>query len=76
MLFSHGCAKAPVTGRTQVSIISRSEELAIGKQAAYDVYRTTRTCRDPDQAARVRRVGKTIAPARRRCRRQLVVQLR
>lgn len=56
-----GCAKVSATGRVQLNLVSRSEELALGKQAALQMYRSTRTCRDPAQAAAVRRVGKAIA---------------
>ena len=58
-----GCAKAPITGRTQIMMISPQEEKALGFQTEKQILKTSKLSTDRALVARVRHVGKRIAEA-------------
>lgn len=55
------CSTVPYTGRSQLNMVSRQEEAALGRQAALQVMRTERPSRDPGMTAAVERVGRAVA---------------
>jgi predicted Zn-dependent protease len=60
------CATNPVTGRQQLSLISESDEIALGKQASQEVEQTIGLVEDADLQAYVRRIGLAMAKASER----------
>ena len=63
LLMLGGCAKAPITGRTQIMMVSPQEEKALGFQTEKEILRHEKLSTDPEYIAMVRRVGKRIAEA-------------
>lgn len=63
VLFLTGCAttKAPVTGRTQVMLISPAQETAMGEKSYKEVLANSTLSKNSDYVNRVRKVGKNIA---------------
>ncbi len=61
-----GCATAPVTGRSQLIIVSDAEERQMGLQAYQDVLKKAKLSKDAKQIERVERVGRRIAQAAER----------
>jgi len=59
----YGCAKAPVTGRTQIMMVSPQQEQAMGFQTERAILKKERLSRDRVLIARVQRVGMRIARA-------------
>ncbi len=57
------CQTAPITGRSQVMLVSEPEEIQMGAQAYQQVLRQARLSRDPQRNALVTRVGTRIAQA-------------
>ena len=55
------CATNPVTGQRQLSLISESQEIQMGQQAAKEVEQTIGLLDNPQLQAYVRRVGMTMA---------------
>jgi len=55
------CATTPYTGRTQIMMVSQSEELALGEQAAREILKEEKLSQDPAVNAQVRRIGERIA---------------
>jgi len=66
MLFAAGCATNPVTGRTELALISESQEIAMGQQAAEEVEASIGVVDDAELNAYVQRVGETLARASER----------
>jgi len=58
-----GCATAPYTGRSQLMMVSESEELSMGVQAYHQVLTKAKIVHDPTITERVRAVGERIARA-------------
>lgn len=56
-----GCAKVPLTDRSQMNMVSRASELEMGKQGALEYLSKTRTCRERAMVSRVKRVGRRVA---------------
>ncbi len=63
---SAGCARAPVTGRPQLILVSQGEELALGLSAYREILKKERISHDPRLNAMLERVGWRIARAARR----------
>ncbi|WP_456402700.1 M48 family metallopeptidase [Hydrogenimonas sp.] len=63
MLLLLGCAKAPITGRTQIIMLSPDQETALGLQTEKEIFKTEKISHDPRYTAMVERVGKRIANA-------------
>lgn len=60
-LFAAGCATNPVTGRTELALISESQEIAMGQQAAAEVEASIGVVDDAELNAYVQRVGESLA---------------
>lgn len=56
-----GCAKAPYTGRSQLLILSESEEISMGIQAYEEIKKKERLSNDERINAMIKRVGEKIA---------------
>lgn len=61
MLFAAGCATNPVTGRTELALISESQEIAMGQEAAAQVEASIGVVDDAELNAYVQRVGESLA---------------
>jgi predicted Zn-dependent protease len=61
-----GCARNPVTGETQLSLVSESQEIAMGKQAEQDVASSIGYYNDPAVQEYVSGIGMKIAKASER----------
>jgi len=56
-----GCTKAPITGRSQLIMIDKQQELALGFQSAQEVLKKEKISSDPQKNAMVKRIGQRIA---------------
>lgn len=56
-----GCATAPYTGRSQLIMMSPSEEMALGTQASQKILSKEETETGTERSARVEHIGKRIA---------------
>ncbi len=56
-----GCSKAPVTGRSQLIMVSPQQEMALGFESAKEVLKKEKVSQDPQQNGMVKRVGERIA---------------
>lgn len=56
-----GCAKAPVTGRSQFIIISTEQETALGLSESEKLKQSAKLSTDRAQVARIRSIGEKIA---------------
>jgi predicted Zn-dependent protease len=56
-----GCQQAPITGRRQLILISRDQELALGAQSYEEVLKTSKLSGNVEATAILRRVGERIA---------------
>jgi len=56
-----GCTKAPITGRNQLIMIDRGEEMKLGYQSAQQVLKKEKISNDRQKTAMVKKVGKRIA---------------
>ncbi|BDY11778.1 M48 family metallopeptidase [Hydrogenimonas cancrithermarum] len=63
ILLITGCAKAPVTGRTQLIMLSPQQEMALGFQAEREIFESEKVTNDPRFVEPVQRVGHRIAKA-------------
>ncbi len=61
LLLLVGCAKAPVTGRSQLLLIDYEEEIALGLSASEEIKEESDFSTDRRLVERVRRIGKRIA---------------
>lgn len=57
------CATVPETGRSQLILLSESQEVSLGVQAYQEVLKDKKISKDPEANAMVRRVGERIARA-------------
>lgn len=62
-LFAAGCAQAPYTNRSQLMMMSPSEEMALGNQAATEVLKKEKETTDTRYTVPLKRVGQRIAVA-------------
>ncbi len=58
-----GCAKAPITGRNELIMVSPQQEMAMGYQAEKKILEKEKLSHDPKYVAMVERVGRRIAKA-------------
>ncbi|HEY8370086.1 MAG TPA: M48 family metallopeptidase [Thermodesulfobacteriota bacterium] len=58
-----GCATVPETGRSQLILLSESQEIALGLQAYQEILKGQKVSTDPAANAQVKRVGERIARA-------------
>jgi predicted Zn-dependent protease len=56
-----GCARNPVTGKSELSLVSESQEIQMGKQGAQDVAQTIGFYNDPKVQSYVDALGKQMA---------------
>jgi len=56
-----GCTKAPITGRNQLIMIDRGEEMKLGYQSAQQVLKKEKISNDSQKTAMVKKVGQRIA---------------
>jgi len=61
LLFATGCSTVPVTGRTQLNIVSSSQEMQLGLSGFEQLKKETPIEKDPAINAMVRRVGERVA---------------
>jgi predicted Zn-dependent protease len=55
------CARNPVTGKNELSLVSEGQEIEMGKQAAQEVAQTIGFVEDPELQAYVANIGKRMA---------------
>ena len=60
-LFLAGCAVNPVTGNRELALISESQEIAMGQEAAQEVETSLGLVKDADLQAYVRQIGMALA---------------
>ncbi len=63
LLFLYACATVPVTGRSQLSLISNAELIPMASQQYNEVIRKGPVSRNAEQTAMIRRVGVNIQKA-------------
>lgn len=56
-----GCAKAPVTGRSQFIILSTEQEMALGLSASEQLKQESNLSKDKALVTRIRKIGERIA---------------
>jgi predicted Zn-dependent protease len=56
-----GCVRNPATGNLQLNLISESQEIDMGKQAAQDVEKSLGLYKDPKVESYVRSLGQTLS---------------
>jgi predicted Zn-dependent protease len=61
-----GCARNPVTGKSELSLVSESQEIQMGQQAAQEVAQTIGLYNDAKAQAYVAEIGKRMAAASER----------
>ena len=61
-----GCARNPVTGKSELSLVSESQEIQMGKQSAQEVAQTIGLYDNANAQAYVDQIGKPIAAASER----------
>ncbi len=61
LLLIAGCAKTPVTGRSQLILISPQQEIALGLSESEKIKESSKLSTDKAEVARVRRIGERIA---------------
>jgi predicted Zn-dependent protease len=59
-VFFFACAKKPVIGTEEFSLISHSQELAIGRQAVQEILKEEKLVKDPKYTERVKKVFKKL----------------
>ncbi|HVQ47882.1 MAG TPA: M48 family metalloprotease, partial [Gemmatimonadales bacterium] len=60
------CARNPVTGKSELALVSESQEIQMGQEASKDVARTIGLYKDPKLEAYVAAIGKRMAAASER----------
>ena len=63
LLLLIGCAKAPITGRTQIMMVSPQQEQALGFQAEQEILKKEKLSTDRALNERITRIGMRIAKA-------------
>lgn len=66
LIFITGCATAPITGRSQLLIVSEGDEIALGVKSYKETLAKAKVSHDPQINAQVRRVGMRVANAANR----------
>ena len=66
LLLSAACATNPVTGKSEISLVSEEQEIAMGRQSRDEALRAYGEYPDPEAQALVRRIGMEIAKASER----------
>jgi predicted Zn-dependent protease len=66
LLLSVACATNPVTGKSELSLVSEEQEIALGRQSRDDALRTFGEYQNPEAQALVRRIGMEMAKASER----------
>ena len=61
LLFIAGCAKAPITGRSQFIMVSPQQEMQLGVSESNKILKNSRISTDKRLTERVRRIGQRIA---------------
>jgi len=61
------CATNPVTGKSELALVSESQEIDMGKQGAADVAQSIGLYQDAAVQAYVNRLGLTLAARTERC---------
>ncbi|WP_345989148.1 M48 family metallopeptidase [Sulfurimonas sp. HSL1-2] len=61
ILMIAGCAKTPVTGRSQLILISNEQEISLGLSESEKLKQSAKLSTDKAQTERIRRIGKRIA---------------
>jgi len=61
LVFLSGCSTVPVTGRSQLNLISSAEEMKLGLTSFEQMKKETKISTDPAANALVQKVGKRIA---------------
>lgn len=61
LLVSHGCATNPVTGKRQLSLVSESQEIQMGREGAQSAIKGIGEVPRPEAQALVRNIGAQIA---------------
>jgi predicted Zn-dependent protease len=61
-----GCARNPVTGKSELALVSESQEIQMGQQAAQEVAQTIGLYNDANAQAYVAQLGKRMAAASER----------
>ncbi len=61
ILFFVGCAKTPVTNRTQLIFLSPKDEMALGLSESEKILKSSKISSDKRQTERIRRIGQKIA---------------
>ncbi len=61
LLFLGGCAKTPVTNRSQLIFLSHNEEMALGLSESQKLLKSAKISTDKSVTARIRRIGQKIA---------------
>jgi predicted Zn-dependent protease len=60
-LVTGGCARNPVTGKNEISLVSEGQEIEMGKQGAQEVAQSIGFVEDPELQAYVANIGKRMA---------------
>lgn len=63
VLFLAGCESVPVTGRTQLQMVSEQQEMKMGLSSFKEILGKEKLETDPEVNARVQRIGQRIAAA-------------
>ncbi|MBA3659611.1 MAG: M48 family metalloprotease [Gemmatimonadales bacterium] len=66
LVLGEGCARNPVTGKNEISLVSESQEISMGKQAAQEVQTSIGFVDDPGLQAYVNGLGQKMAKASER----------
>jgi predicted Zn-dependent protease len=66
VLVPSGCARNPVTGKNELSLVSESQEIEMGKQSAQQVQQSIGFYEDPQVQAYVSAIGMKMAKASER----------
>ena len=66
LLLATACARNPVTGKSELSLVSEEQEIALGRQTRDETLRSIGEYQDPEAQALVRRIGMEIAKASER----------
>lgn len=66
LLLAAACARNPVTGKSELSLVSEDQEIAMGKQTRDETLRTYGEFQNPEARSLVQRIGMDIAKASER----------
>ena len=63
LLIANGCSSVPITGRRQLSLMSSSQEMAMGEKSYRELLKKETLSSDKDLVEMIRRVGNRLAAA-------------